>query len=678
MDGQEDSIERVFGLALDLAPAERSAFLDSACRNAPEVRKAVEELLLDHRRAGNFLKKPILSSDSSCASTLEAVHAPNLAVQGVYSAESRFKPGHTIANRFVVLRFIARGGMGEVYEVEDRFLQGVHVALKVILPAIASDIDASRRFEQEVLLARKTVHRNLCPIYEIFRCEDPSPPLLFLTMKLLTGETLESMLKSPLRIGREDALAIFHQMVSGIAAIHKAGVIHRDIKPTNVMVERSGPELCLSIMDFGLARLYASATTMLGTGMIAGTPGYLAPELFRGLRPSQASDIFALGVLLHQVLAGDRPVEAPDGLSVSESPSLAAADVPSIYIQTVRRLLSQDPQRRCDAFEQVRKAIESGGNAYLSVPLPRLWTRRNFAIASAASLCVVAGVTVGYSHEIYEILHPLPSKRFVAILGWPPPASNQTKPLLLCLIDAIANELARAESSDRNFFITALTTVVDMKSPDQLNEIRESLGANLVLATSVVTGSRHFRVFLRVFPSLSTTPLREREIEVRFDQESSLPVKVVRAVAELLGLRDYEPNDSRSQAETNNSEALASYQAAQALMKQPNNAGLDDAIEEYKQAVELDPRYSLAHAKLAIAYLRLYALHRDPTSVALARANADTSLALDHNSVEGHVALASVYQETGAEEDALREMNVALSLDPSDTRTMTYQAQIFW
>ena len=462
MDNHQDSIERIFGLTLNLPPAERAAFLDYICCNAPEVRKAVEELLLEDDCAGSFLKKPILSPASTCATTLQVVPTSELVGPGFKSKTFRFKPGDTVASRFVVLRFIARGGMGEVYEVEDRLLRGAHVALKVILPGIASDADTSRWFEQEVLLARKIIHRNLCPIYEIFRCEEPPPSFLFLTMKLLTGETLESFLRKRWLITKDDVIAIFHQMVSGIAAIHEAGVIHRDIKPNNVMVDRSGgPELRLSIMDFGLARLYASANTVLGTGMIVGTPGYLAPELLRGLRPSQASDIFALGVVLHQVLTGDRPIEAPDAVSVKESPSLASADIPSAYIQAVREFLSQEPQRRCDAFEQIKKKIERGGDIYRSVPPRQHWTRRNFVIASTASICVVAGVSIQGHQRIYEMLHPLPNKRFVAILGWPPPVSTRTKPLLLSLIDAMANELARAESFDHNFFITALSTAVD-------------------------------------------------------------------------------------------------------------------------------------------------------------------------------------------------------------------------
>ena len=114
--------------------------------------------------------------------------------------------------------------MGEVYEVEDRYLQGARVALKMILPRIASDEGSSRRFEQEVLLARKVIHPNLCPIYDIARSDDPPPPFLFLTMKLLTGETLSSRLRRPEPITRQEATAIFRQMVAGLAAGAGGGI----------------------------------------------------------------------------------------------------------------------------------------------------------------------------------------------------------------------------------------------------------------------------------------------------------------------------------------------------------------------------------------------------------------------------------------------------------------------
>ena len=141
--------------------------------------------------------------------------------------------------------------------------------------------------QQEVVLARKVIHPNLCPIYEIFHCHHPGPAFLFLSMRLLEGETLHARLAEKKRLDAEDAVSICKQLVAGVSALHDAGVIHRDLKPNNVMLEGEGPDTHVSIMDFGLARLHEVENSMPGSGLIAGTPGYLAPELLSGAKPTR-------------------------------------------------------------------------------------------------------------------------------------------------------------------------------------------------------------------------------------------------------------------------------------------------------------------------------------------------------------------------------------------------------
>jgi serine/threonine protein kinase/predicted Zn-dependent protease len=687
MASQEQTVEQLFGAALDHRPEDRSAFLDRVCAGAPEVRQRVEELLLADEQAGSFLERKLLvpTTDQSdgARSTLVTTGGPTNPHLFASIAAGRFETGQIIAGRFAVVRFIARGGMGEVYEVEDHFLQGVHVALKVILPHIAGDAGSSHRFEREVLLARKVVHPNLCPIYDISHCEEPPPPFLFLTMKLVSGETLASRLQRLPLLSRSETISIFRQMIAGITAIHAAGVIHRDIKPNNVMLDRSGSDICLSIMDFGLARLYESETTALTQGFIAGTPGYIAPELLRGAPPSQATDIFALGVLFQQVLtAGQSNVEG-SGLSTKPSPALEAADVPTVFIHSIKEFLSEDPAHRCLAFKQIQSIFGSADSIparnldeFSDASSRHILTRRNFVIGSALTACAATGGVVWKRERIYELLHPLPPKRFVAILGWPPP-EPRVKPMLMNLIDVMANELARAEVFDHNLFITAPRTVTDMKTPAELNDVRESLGANLVLATSTVPSSKEFHVSLKVLDPTSTVPLRTKLIHVPDNEQVSLPGMVVRAAAALLDITRYQPQDKRFQVGTSNRDALEAFQSAEALMKQLNFTGVESAIAQYKQAVETDPRYALAYARLALAYLRFYDMHRDPSSIVLAKANAETSLSLDRDLVEGHVALASVFEGTGDETNALHEMGSALALDPSNPKTLTYQGQIF-
>ena len=678
MASQEQTVEQLFGAALDRRPEDRRAFLDRVCAGAPELRQRVEELLLADEQAGSFLERKLLVSTAGQSYGAGS----HLATTG-----GRFETGQMIAGRFAVVRFIARGGMGEVYEVEDHFLQGVHVALKVILPHIAGDAGSSHRFEREVLLARKVTHPNLCSIYDISRCEEPAPPFLFLTMKLLSGETLASRLQRSPLLSRTEIISIFRQMIAGLTAIHAGGVIHRDIKPNNVMLDQSGPDLCVSIMDFGLARLYESETTALTHGFIAGTPGYLAPELLTGSPPSQATDIFALGVLFQQVLIAGHPSVESRGISSRPSPALDAADVPPIFVHSVREFLSDDPVRRCNAFKLIQSTYESGGSVtepkFIDAPdgpRHRILTRRNFVIGSAVTACAAAGGVVwkwdSVSNRVNDLVRPLPLKRFVALLNWPA-SDARVKPMLEGVIDAIGSELARVEAYDRNLLVISPAVSTSLTTTKQLDDIRETLGANLVLAASGVALEKDLHLSLSVLDPSSGRALREKSIRWPLSEPITLPEKAVRAAAQLLDLGRYEQNKNAPTPATQSSQAYAAFQAAEADMKQENDTGLSAAIDKYKEAIELDPRYATAYAQLAWAYLHLYTLKGDPAALSLGRSNCDTALSLNPNLVVGRLALSFVLQQTGDNEAAAQEIARALSIDPDDPRTLVMQGQLF-
>jgi serine/threonine protein kinase len=396
MAEQEQSAEKLFGAALDLPPESRAAFLDQACRETPELRRLVEDLLRDNDRLGGFLGKPLFDqADKAPPSGFDT-----LAQTEFPESSERFQPGEIIAGRFFVVRFIARGGMGEVYEVKDRFLQDDRVALKIIRPEIAADSSNLRRFEREVILARKVVHPNLCPMYEIFRCPDPAPPFLFLTMKLVQGPTLEAWL----RIARShpvnpEAVEIARQLISGVAALHAAGIIHRDLKPNNIMLERAGDRFNVSIMDFGLARLHQAETTTMSKGMIAGTPGYMAPELFRGEPPSEATDIFALGVVLHQVFTGERPVSSKTG-ALAAAPALRSGPAAGSMTRAVESLLSPDTEERRRAFAGLLQANAGRGQAGPANQSLRKWAPwlLTAGITAMAGLILLAVYSLRHDH----------------------------------------------------------------------------------------------------------------------------------------------------------------------------------------------------------------------------------------------------------------------------------------
>jgi eukaryotic-like serine/threonine-protein kinase len=675
MASSSEFVEQVFEAALACEPAEREAFLDEACAGDPKLRGTVEELLAADARAGSFLEHSpfdFLDQANDClpgARTTGSIHADELSPA---PASGRFKPGQVLLDRFVIVRFVAKGGMGEVYEAEDSFLQGVHVALKTILPHIAGDPALQQRFELEVLLAREVSHPNLCPIYDIFHCAQPPPDFLFLTMKLVRGETLAARLRGATPLSIAEGLAILNQMASGLAAIHAAGIVHRDIKPNNIMLDGSGSEVRVCITDFGLARAHEAEPSMSGAGLVAGTPDYMAPELYQGRPPSQATDLFAFGVVLHQVFTGQKPTFVAENLPVIVSPRLNNSGVPSFCVQLIVGCLDRDPEPRCQAFERVLDSL------HLKHRPREWWSRRRFAGAGLAALGAMAGAAWWKKDDLEDLLRPLPSKRFVALLNWPQTSDVHVAPMLTSVLSAIKSELTRVETQDRDLFVISPEDVsLNVAGMTHLKEVCDPLGANLVLAASGIPGAKHIQLFLRLLDPSSSEPLREKRLTCALGDIQSLPGKAVRAAASLLDLVPYLKNDERAEIGTQSPAAFTAFQSAETLMKRPNYSGLDSAIEQYKQATELDPRYAIAHARLALAYIRLYAIRRAPEALDLAFGNCQVALSLDPELADGHLALASVFEQTGNEQGALNEIAKALSLDPSNARTLVWQAQIY-
>src|SRR6202522_417416 len=417
MATQPEFVEQLFESALALKPAERAAFLDQACSHDPELRRTVEELLAEDASAGSQLERPpfdflgaALNGTPRAPGTTAAIDENEIPSR---PATGRLQPGQVLIDRFAIVRFMAKGGMGEVYEAEDRFLQGVHVAVKTILPQIADEPALRQRFEREVLVAREVSHPNLCPIYDIFRCEQPPGNFLFLTMRLVPGETLAARLRGTASISTAEGLAILKQMAAGLAAIHAAGIIHRDIKPNNIMLDGTGSRVRLCLTDFGLARSYEAEPSLSGKSLVAGTPDYMAPELYQGRPPSQASDLFALGVVLHEIFTGQKPVVAPDGSFVIVSPRLNASGVPSYCAQFIVGCLDRDPPRRYEAFDRILDSLQ------IKYRTKKLWTRRRFAGAATAAIAAMAGAAWWKWDEMEDLLRPLPRTRFVAFLNWP-------------------------------------------------------------------------------------------------------------------------------------------------------------------------------------------------------------------------------------------------------------------
>src|SRR5579864_1581310 len=216
------------------------------------------------------------------------------------------KPGSLLGNRYEILDILGQGGMGAVYKARDRELDRL-VAVKVIRPELAGQIEILQRFKQELILARKVTHRNVIRIFDLGEGDG----IKFITMEYLEGRDLKSLLTEEGKLAPDRAIEIVQQVCLALEAAHAEGVVHRDLKPQNIMVDQQGRA---SVMDFGIARSleFGGATQ---TGALIGTPEYMSPEQVRGEPADARSDLFTLGVIFQEVLTGALPYQAETAMA---------------------------------------------------------------------------------------------------------------------------------------------------------------------------------------------------------------------------------------------------------------------------------------------------------------------------------------------------------------------------
>ena len=268
--------------------------------------------------------------------------------------EDRFRPsvlvpGVTIAGRYHVRRLLGVGGMGEVHEVDDRTL-GKTIAIKTLNAKLTNDRQALELLKAEVAMAHRVTHQNVCRIFDlgVDNGADPGSPLIFLTMEHLRGQTLSTLLKEG-PLPPPAAFSIARQIAEGLAAAHAVGVIHRDLKPDNIMLVDQSGERRAVIMDFGLARLTELDKDEPADGSFAGTVNYAAPEQLGGQSATPASDVYAAGLVSYEMLFGrlapgtaaDRLKTIARGLSRAVGEGLSAE-----WASIIARAVEPSPGRR--------------------------------------------------------------------------------------------------------------------------------------------------------------------------------------------------------------------------------------------------------------------------------------------------------------------------------------------
>jgi serine/threonine protein kinase len=312
---------------------------------------------------------------------------------GETPAESgRLEIGSRLANRYRVVGFLGRGGMGSVYLAVDEALDNTRVALKVV-----SGDSALEQLRREVLAAQRVTHRNVCRIYDLLEVDG----LWMVKMEYIAGESLAArMAREPLAI--PDALEIAHRIGDGLAAAHAQGIVHRDLKPHNVMIEKESGRVVL--MDFGIARIATRESFVTGPAIV-GTPAYMAPEQVRGGTVDARTDLYALGCLLYHLVVGDVvfPAKTPMAAAARHvddpppDPREKRADLPDWVATAILALLEKDPARRPANVEAAMRLFVDPAKRDAVPELRRRRSRRPWVIlasAIAAALTAVAVIVV--------------------------------------------------------------------------------------------------------------------------------------------------------------------------------------------------------------------------------------------------------------------------------------------
>ena len=545
----DDLVMSLVELALARPSGERESYLRSACSDDPELFDQVRKYVDWDERMDGFLLDPLYS----------------------VLAEHHFEPGDVLDGRFRIVREVAQGGMGVVYEAWDEKLER-RIAVK------CAKAGFRKRLPPEVRNARDITHPNVCKIFEIHTASTEQGEIDFLAMEFLDGETLAEKLHQG-RLPKEEATAIARQLCAGLAEAHRDQVIHGDLKSGNVILTKgTDGSLRAVITDFGLARRPEASQRTMQSGEAGGTPDYMAPELLRGEKASTASDVYALGVILHELVSGRRP-PAADESALSWKPA-----VHQKWDHILARCLDPDPARRFRDGAEVAQA--------LAPPRSRRW------LLGAAAALVLGAVASG----IGTYQHATAPQESVRLAVLPFEADAVTKPLGEGLLLDAGKRLSQVKAGRVRLTLVPLSDALQNKV-DQPAKARTMLGATHSLSGMFRQENGRTIVHAYLTDTRSMVHLTQWQAAYTPDELPNLPVALAGMVTGTLRLPPL------AVVATVNSAAYADYAAGDSLARR--NDGVDRALPLLERAVVADPGSPLTHAKLAETQWRKFQLTRD-------------------------------------------------------------------
>ncbi len=601
--------------------------------------------------------------------------------------------GVLFGGRYEILGVLGQGGMGAVYKARDRELDRL-IALKVIRPELAMDPAILARFKQELILSRNITHKNVVRIFDLGEAEG----IRFISMEYVDGEDLRTILRRQGKFSPEEAIAVVEQVCRALDSAHSEGVIHRDLKPQNIMRDKHGR---IVVMDFGLARSLGDAG-MTQTGAIVGTIEYMSPEQAMGGTLDQRSDIFSVGLIFFELLTGKAPYQADTAIASlmkrtreeAQSVSDVDASVPRTLSAIVSRCLEREPANRYHSAVELLQQLttwEANPNISadtLSKMIPHPIVRRSrFSLElpgkswmwiAGAVLVILLATFAGRtllnraapsSGQMAQGIPSLSHGKYVAILPLKQVGILEADQKTLGYVtDGIQEALAAKLFQLKEVHLASADAVekADAKGLP-LSKIAPELGVNLVLQGMVQGNSEKLRVTLHLDDATTGKRLWSQEFSGAPGDVLTLEDQIYGSVASALALKPTDEEQARIGAHpTENVKAYDLYLQGRNTLRNGNSqVAFKDAVGLFEQAIEKDPNFALAYTGLADSSLRMYHETKETLWAQKATLAAQQAERLSNTLPEVHLSLGAAYSATGKNTQAVAELKRALELAPN-------------
>jgi eukaryotic-like serine/threonine-protein kinase len=590
--------------------------------------------------------------------------------------------GSDFGPRYRIEGLLGQGGMGRVYKALDKDLDRL-VAIKVVRPGVMTEGDALKRFKQELLLASKISHKNILRIHDMGEVAGTK----FISMAYVEGQDLHQILMDNPKMPLERTLNFARQLAEALAAAHAEGVVHRDLKPQNILVNKDDQ---IFVSDFGLAKSFnEGAIGMTRTGAFMGTPRYMSPEQVEAKPVDQRSDLYAYGLIFYEMVTGDVPFTGESTLKVMyqriqekpKSPKIANPSLPNWIVRIIMRCIEKDAAARYQSAYEILADLQgaaksNSGSRTLQIQLPEFTQRRWVPYVVGAVLAVglffaipftrhlVIGTAEKGSSTSISGIPPLEKGKFVAVLPFRVLGDQQS---LGYVAEGLNEALSAKLFQLKDLRLADENAVAKVSDKDPLLKTARNLGVNLIV-TGLIQGDADK---MSIIINLEDVPDGKKVWSQQFSGVSKDLLSIEDQISvQLVTALDVRPSNEElaraAQRPTDNEDAYDLYlRGRQAYRGRDSIKGAQTAIDYYQKAIQKDQGFALAYTGLADASLYMYAEQKDGIWAEKALGAAQRAEQLKDDLPEVHFSLGSAYQATGKTSQAIAEMKRGLQLAPN-------------